>query len=201
MNGAIRSFRDQQAVDQADDRAHRQRGDDGDADIFRLAVHADGRHQHRQLDDRADREVDAAADNDEGFANRHRAEKCAGPQHVEDVAVGQEVGRRQRGIDAQDQNQAVDDQQRGVAAQARRNAQATALGGGRRNRAQCRFALRLAACRRQLDNPFLTGLVAGQLGDNLALVHDQNPVAHTEDFRRAPTKSSEWRRRARQAGA
>src|SRR5258708_4349770 len=75
------------AVDQADDRAHRQRGDDGDGDIFGLAVHENGRHQHRQLDDRADREVDAAADDDEGFADRQRAEKCAGPQNVEDVAL------------------------------------------------------------------------------------------------------------------
>src|SRR6202042_1289951 len=95
----------------------------------------DGRHQHRQLDDRADREIDASADNDEGFANRHRSKKGGGAQNVEDVALSQEVGRQQRGINAQGQNQAVDNQQRGITAQAGRNAQAAALGRGRCNRA------------------------------------------------------------------
>ena len=70
-----------------------------------------------------------------------------------------------------------------MAAQAGRNAQAAALGVGRRN---CAHAGSLSAWPpvvRELDNPFLAGLVSRELGDDLALVHDQNPVAHAEDFR------------------
>ena len=93
MNGAIRTFVIKSRC-QADDRAHRQRGGDRDGDIFRLAVHEDGRHQHRKLDDRADREIDASADNDEGLPNGHRSEKGGGAQNVEDVALGQEIGRQ-----------------------------------------------------------------------------------------------------------
>ena len=135
MNGAISGFCDQEAVDQADHRAHRQRGDGRGGDILRLAIHEDGGHQHRELDDRADREIDAAADNDQGFANRHRAEKCGGPQHVEDVPIRQEVRRQQRSVNAEDQNEAVNDQRRGVTAQTGRSAQAAVRGRGRRHRA------------------------------------------------------------------
>ena len=136
-------------------------------------------------------------------SDRHRAEKRGGPEHVEDVALGQEVRRRQRGVNSQGQNQAVDDEERAMAAQAGRNTEMAAPGGKRLLRS--RLPLRLLSARAPVvaSSMIRSSLACSRfkLADNLAARASPESGRSCRGFRRGPTKSSEWRRHARQACA
>jgi hypothetical protein len=84
-------LRHRQGVDRADDSAKRQRRRDCRDGILRFASHDNCADQHGQLHQRPDREINAASQNDEGFAERQRTQKRALPQHVEQVAVREET--------------------------------------------------------------------------------------------------------------
>ncbi len=94
MKGGTLMRADDEAVDQPTDHAGRQAGDNTDRN--RQARVGDGYtgHDCGECHDRADGQIDAACDNDEGHAQSQYAIDAGGEQNAKDVVLGEEVGRK-----------------------------------------------------------------------------------------------------------
>ena len=161
--------------------------------------------QHRADDrrtahDRADRQIDAAEQDDDGHAGRDEAGDRHLPQHVGQIAVGEEDvparGRVRRGQRA-DQ---ADERQAPIELGARQKAKRDSSGGSRRALAQAR--------RREAHDGFLGRLRARENAGLAPFAHHQNPVRQQQQLRHlrahghdAEARAPQARRRARRSPA
>ena len=93
MNARHAGSRDEQPVDESDDPAHAQGQGDGDEASVLRSVRREDRGQGKQ---RTDREVDPAADDDEGHPDRDQAEERTRLEDVQEVVDARELASRRR---------------------------------------------------------------------------------------------------------